>query len=118
MLRGGKTQIISADPFTDEKNKIVAKGDFSFVAPVQAIVAPSASRRDQDYYQLNRQAEKIFKIQRQQMELQQAKLEAQQQALNKELKKNMQNLQKKIKLYEDELIEQSKSSPDFIKKRA
>ena len=118
VLRGGKTQIISADPFTDEKNKIVAKGDFSFVAPVQAIVAPSASRRDQDYYQLNRQAEKIFKIQRQQMELQQAKLEAQQKALDKQLKINMQKLQKKIKLYEDELIEQSKSSPDFIKKRA
>ena len=31
---------------------IVAKADFTFVAPVQAIVAPSASRRDQDYYEI------------------------------------------------------------------
>ena len=52
------------------------------------------------------------------MELQQAKLEAQQKALDKQLKINMQKLQKKIKLYEDDSIEQSKSSPDFIKKRA
>ena len=104
--------------FVEDNTKPVAKGDFEFVAPVVAVVSPSASKRDQDYYELNRQAEKIFKIQRQQMELQQAKLEAQQKALDKQLKMNMEKLQKKIKLYEDELIEQSKSSPDFIKKRA
>ena len=116
--RGGKTQILPVDPFVEDNTKPIATGDFEFVAPVLAVVSPSASKRDEDYYELNRQAEKLFKIQRQQIELQEAKLKAQQAELNDRLAKNMQDLKRKIDLFEENVKETTARTPDWLKKRA
>ena len=118
MQRGGKTQILPVDPFVEDNTKPIATGDFEFVAPVLAVVSPSASKRDEDYYELNRQAEKLFKIQRQQIELQEAKLKAQQAELNDRLAKNMQDLKRKIDLFEENVKKTEEKTPGWIKKRA
>ena len=116
--RGGKAQILPVDPFVEDNTKPVAKGDFEFVAPVVAVVSPSASKRDQDYYELNRQAEKLFKIQAEQIKLQEAKLRAQQAELNDRLAKNMNDLKRKIDLFEENVKETQARTPDWLKKRA
>lgn len=110
----GKQFLINPEP-TSDKPKIMT-GPFEFVAPVAAMVRPSAMRRDYEYYEGMENAARLFDYQdKMQNEIkmkeliQKYKLEEEERA-RKDLEKRIDRMMEKLKKQEEAI-------PEYLKKK-
>ena len=61
IAKGGKQEILNPDP--NAEKQFICSGPFEFVAPVVSLVHPTALEKGYNYYELNRRAHEIHKIQ-------------------------------------------------------
>jgi len=60
IAKGGKQEIINPD--RNAEKQFICSGPFEFVAPVVSLVHPTALERGYDYYELNRRAHEIHRL--------------------------------------------------------